>query len=217
MVATRKRTIRRKRRTTTRRRFNISRPRTALRQTARSQVFALKRFVSGKVAQNGNDAVPSLGRGVDFQLVDVPAYTELSSLFDQYKITGVAYRFVISRDPMATNVTTKLYPRLTWVHDYDDASAPSSFNEIAQYPNCKEHWFSETRQHTKWHFIKPAKSQVMYESATLSGYQPTWKGFVDMASNIMPHYGIKMWWDYLQTGVTLYMQCKYYVVCKNVR
>lgn len=196
-------------------RRRIMKRRSALARTAVRQLFATKRFVSGKLALNGNDAVSTQLGGVNFTLTDVPSNGELTVLFDQYKIAGIAYRWVINTDPMV--LTVKKYPRLIWVHDYDDSSAPGAFNDLAQYPKMREHWFTENRQCTKWKFIRPARAAVEYESATLSSYRPQWKGFIDCASNTAPHYGIKYYVDQFQTGVSLYLQCRYYLVFKNAR
>lgn len=207
----RKRTTRKRMRKRTRK-MNISKPISAL---ARAQVYSFKRFLSGKVNITGSDVVPNVGGGVSFTLNDVPSSGEFTVLFDQYKIAGIAYRWVVSVDPMIA--TTKKYPQLVWTHDYDDAVAPSNFNEIAQYPALREHWFGDSRQTTRWQYIKPARAAVEYESAVLSAYRPQWKGFIDCASSTAPHNGIKYWVNGLQAGVSLFLQCRYYMVFKNAR
>lgn len=199
-----------------RRKFNMS-GKKSLRANTRGQVYAFKRFVSVKVNMVGSDAIPGGAGGVNFQLTDVVNYTEFTNLFDQYKIAGVAYRFVVNKDPMqGTPAVTPAYPRLLWAHDYDDSSTPV-LNDLYQYPKVNEFWFTDSRNSTRWNFIKPARAAVEYESATLSSYRPQWKGFIDCASNSAPHYGVKYGYQNLISGMNIYMQCKYYLVFKNVR
>jgi len=210
MARTRKGTSRRYRKRT--RKMNISRP--SLRANTKGQVYAFKRFVDKKANIVGNDAVPAGISAVTFQLNDVTQATEFTSLFDQYKIGGIQYRWVVSKDPMVA--TSKTFPRLVTVHDYDD-NTPGNLNDLYQYPKMKEFWFTESRNATPWAFLKPARQSVEYESPTNSAYRPTWKGFIDCASPATPHYAIKYAWEALQTGMNIYLQCRYYLVFKNVR
>lgn len=177
-------------------------------------MYPFRRFVSGKVVINGNDTLPNGAGGVNFQLVDIPAATELTNLFDQYKIAGVAYRWCITKDPMV--ITSKVYPRLVLVHDYDDSATPTT-NELYQYTNVNEYWFNDTKQCTPWRYIKPARASVEYESATLSSYSPKWSGFIDCNSSTAPHYGLKYAYEGLYTGIQMVLQCKYYLVMKTPR
>lgn len=201
-----------------RRRFNQSGKR-VLRQIARTQTYPFKRFVHAKSTVTGDDTVNTQQGTVTFALNDLQGYTEFTTLFDQFKISGVAYRWCIAKDPMVSTTGTagtKFYPRLVWAHDFDDSNN-ASVQDLYQYPNMKEFWFGDNKQCTKWYYIRPAKLTVGYETGALSSYKPDWKGFIDMASYQTPHYGIKWASQNSFTGVQIYLQCKYYIVCKNVR
>lgn len=203
-----------RRTTRSRKRSRRSFKRRGLKLCARKQIFATRRFVGGKVTLTGSDAVPDQYGACTFSLGDVPSYSEFTALFDQYKIAGVSYRWVISRDPMVA--TTKNYPRLTWVHDYDDDATPSA-TSLPQYPKMREFWFTDNRQATKWRYIRPARSALEYETATATAYRPQWKGFIDAASSDSKHYCLKFGIQALQSGMSVYLQCRYYMVFKNVR
>lgn len=194
--------------------------RSMLSTIANRQVYPFKRFVGYKVTLVGNDAVPGVLGGVAFTFNDLPSPTEFSNLFDQYKLVGVAYRWVVNKDPMLSNTSTaatRLYPRICWVHDYDDNNTPGALTDIYQYPKMKEFYFSETHPQTKWYYIKPAKANVGYEGATNSWYSPDWKSWVDMASTNVPHYGIKYGTEGQFAGININLQTRYYFLCKNVR
>lgn len=203
------------------RKARISRPLTAV---ARSQVYPFKRFAF-KVTQGGTDNLAT-GLGLSFQLSDLPNYTEFTALFDQYKIGGIKYRWVVNRSPdyggaVVSNVYNTAvqgtYPRIMWVHDYDSYTAPANFAELQQYPKMKEVYLTPDRPYTKWFFFKPARANVEFESGVNSAYSPTWKGFVDCASDTTPHAGIRTFYDGLNNNMQLRLECWYYLVFKNVR
>lgn len=210
----RPRTRRPRRRTSLKRTYRRRTSKSVLRTVAKAQVYPFRRFVASKVLLNGNDTLPNGAGGVSFQLSDLPSYSELTSLFDQYKIAGVAYRWCITKDPMV--ISSKVYPRLVQVHDYDDAGVPAT-TDLYQYTNCNEYWFNETKQCTPWRYIKPARASVEYEGPTNSSYSPKWSGFIDCLSNSAPHYGIKYAYEGLYAGIQMVLQCKYYVVMKTPR
>lgn len=210
------RSTRRNRRKYIRRTSRRSQLYRSIQTTARSQVFPFKRFVTLKVNLLGNDTIPGVLGGTSFSLADVPGLTDFTALFDQYKLTGVAYRWVVNKDPMVPT-TNKFYPRLFWVHDYDDANTPGSRDELYQYPKGKEFWFTDNKQSTRWYYLKPAKANVGYEGTTNSWYSPDWKSWIDMASTGVPHYGLKYGTETQYAGINIQLQCKYYVLCKNSR
>lgn len=203
-----------RRRSVKRRRTGRARVR-GLRYTARRQLFATKRF-HYKVDQVG-DTVGQQSAGVTFQLSDLPANADFSTLFDQYKIAGVAYRWVVVRDPSVQGTNNGIFPRICWVHDFDSSSAPTGTAELQEYPRFMTAYMTESRQATRWYFIKPARLAVEYISAIASNYRPTWKGMVDMTNINQPHYGIRYVITDNYTGQRVRLETKYYIVCKNVR
>lgn len=196
-----------------------------LKKTAQAQVYPFRRF-NFKLSAGGTDGT-SLNGIVTFQLADLPNYTEFTALFDQYKIGGIKYRWVTNRNPdyggaVVSNVYNTAvqgtYPRIMWVHDYDNVSGnPANFAELQQYPKMKEVYLTPDRPYTKWFFFKPARQAVEYESAVNSAYRPTWKGFIDCASDSTPHAGIRWFADAVNSNIQIRLECWYYLVFKNVR
>lgn len=197
----------------------------SLRSVARHQIYPFKRFQFKATLTPGDGN--TFAQNFDFKLSDLGNYTEFTALFDQFKISGIKYRWVVNRNPdyggvVVSNVYNTVvqgqYPRIMWVHDYDgSAAAPANFNELQQYPKMKEVYLTPDRPYTKWFYFKPARLAVDYESATLSAYRPIWNGFIDASSVDTPHYGIRCFGDAVNTNIQLRLECWYYLVMKNVR
>lgn len=174
--------------------------------------FMTKRFVGAKlvVVGSGSTQVGS----VTFALNDVSNASDITNLFNRFRIAGIQYRWVVTLDPMIA--TTKTYPRVTWANDYDDSDPPSTVG-ISEYPRMKEYYAGDSRQTSKWYFFRPSYLTVAYESLTASAYRPTWKGMLDTQSPATPFYGIKWSAENLQVGVNLSLQCRYYIVARGSR
>ena len=61
-----------------------------------------------------------------FRFTDVFSPTELTNLFDQYKILSAIVRFTFNNNmaPVGANVTS--LPHISYIQDYDDNNVPSS-------------------------------------------------------------------------------------------
>lgn len=165
----------------------------------------------------GTAAGNNIGSTV-FKLNDCPNNNELTALFDNYCLRSVKYRFVLLRDPSAyqtTGGTQGIFPRLTWVHDFNDSN-PLNRNMLMQYPRMKEFFFSDNKQKTPWFTIKPAALSVMFETGLQTAYKPTWGTFVDTLDSQMVHFGIKYSWNNLFEGNTIIMECKYTLDFKGI-
>jgi len=75
-----------------------------------------------------------------FELSDLPAYTELTALYDQYRIDGVLLTFY-PRQTSVTNNTlfdqVKGEAKLFTCIDYNDLNPPATADEVRQYESCK--------------------------------------------------------------------------------
>lgn len=165
----------------------------------------------------GLDAAPS-GTGTSvFQMNQLNSFAEIVNLFDNFRITKIAYRWVILRNPdqVTTTANKGIYPRVNWTHDFND-SATISRDTIYQRANMKEAWFSDTMQKTRWYTLKPSVLVTMYESGVANAYTPKWKQWLDTSDNATPHYGIKYAFDSLYTGMNLVMEAKIYLEAKGI-
>lgn len=75
-----------------------------------------------------------------FELSDLPASSELTALYDQYRIDGVRLTF-LPRQTSVTNNTlfdqVKGEAKLFTCIDYNDSNPPATADEVRQYESCK--------------------------------------------------------------------------------
>lgn len=165
----------------------------------------------------GSDTTPSLDAATTFTLSSVVASGELTALYDNYRITLIKYRWVITRNPdAATGASNKgIYPRLVWCHDFNDQTNVSR-NIIYQRANMREVFFNDNYQKTKWYTLKPSTLTTIYETAVSSAYKPTWGTWLDTGDASTPHYGIKYSYSELYAGVNLRLEAKIYMEFKGI-
>lgn len=200
------------------RRKRVSRGR--MRGMRGSKTYYFKRFVY-KLNLNGNDVTPAQFGSPIFTVNDVTGVNDFINLFDRYRIMGIAYRWVCRKDPSTNSATAVAnqgkYPSIHWVYDWDDNTPFTNLGDMQQYPSYKEFYFSPDKPVTKWKYFKPSTLNVGYETAVLSTYTPTWKGFIDMASANAPFYGLKFATQEHFAGIMITLECKYYMAFKNPR
>lgn len=203
-----------------RRPFNMTR-----RKTGKSGSLRLVRFSSKDTSKNvhytvtGNNLVPSNYFALTFALEDINGVGELKSLFDNYRITKVLYRFVMERDPSSLGAAGSTgvgnFPRINWVHDFNDSTAITR-QQMMQHAGMREFWFTESRQHSKWYSINVSSLVQQYESPSATAYKPVWKSWVDTTDSAMPHYGLKIAYDNLYSSNYIYVEAKYVIECKGI-
>lgn len=208
--------IKRKRKFTLRKKSTKRRLfRKRLRGLRRNALRTQRWVFGGDVA--GTDAVNSGSFVKTFSLNDVPAAAEFTSLFDQYKLVGIKYRFVCIRDPANANTTSYqgIFPRIMWVHDHDSAQTVASFGELQQYATAREMYFSESTKKTRWMYLKPAVANSIY-NGVYNGYNARWRVWCDSGYPGVPHYGLRCFFSELYSGMTIRLECKYLLQFKTV-
>lgn len=222
--------------------YNLSRRKGYRRLQGRNQIVRMSRplFNSIKNTQKSyfykykiSKGTVGIGNGqpqnynaISFNLRDINNYSELTSLYDEYCISKVVVEFIprgaiLSQaiNTATTGNTNQLYgtvqPFIT-VIDYDDATAPTTRNELLQYGTCK---VSKPHTYVKRVFTPKIAIQT-YKTAVSSGYMAKGHQWLDCADDTVPHYGLKWAWDQDQNAVstTLYdIYCTYYVKFRGVR
>lgn len=220
MLYRRKRTFRKKR-PVSRRRFNM------VRRKARKPMSGQIKIVrwSSKDATNnchkqltGNDALPALDGSDVFALSDLNGSNEIQSLFDNYRVLKVLYRWQCVRDPSVAPTTAGnkgIYPRIVWKHDFNDQVVISR-TQMYQNANIKEVYFTDNYSKTRWYTLNPAVDMTTYVSAVASAYSPKWRQWLDTQYNAVPHYGIKYCYSDLYSGMYLRLEAKLILECKGI-
>lgn len=165
-----------------------------------------------------------VAKAFSFQLTDLLNVSEYAGLYDQYKITGIAFRAVPKSLQIqgGTSGTTSVvgYGQVVTCLDFDDAANPSSKDELLQYQNAKVSRSSSIHKR----YIKPRILDTVWVNSVSSGYQSVAPGWIDMANTNLPHYGIKLWVDAPATAggsssssISYDVYATYYFLCKNTR
>lgn len=108
------------------------------RALSNNRLHVIKRHADGGVFNVVN--LSFTGVGQNFSLDQVPGYTELTAMYDQYKICGLKVTFY----PAFTNRSTisavdqpSTSARFGSVIDYTDNTGPSSMDQLREYENFK--------------------------------------------------------------------------------
>lgn len=178
------------------------------------KIVTVKRtFVLGTIAQtNANQHF-----AYTFKLADLPNYTELTNLYDQYKIKGISVRLVpnvTSADinPVASSVGL---PSLHSVLDFSDSTALTSLNDYFQYSTYKR--TDPLKPHKR--FLYPKQLQYAYDAVTAAAIVADVKNdWVRSESPNVQHLGLKLMCPAATANSCSYdLFATYYVLLKQTK
>jgi hypothetical protein len=157
---------------------------------------------------------------MQFTFEDLPQESTFAALFDQYMIEGVEIIIKPSSsvlDLHSAASPNQVNPCVFIVADFDDATALTSISGALQYDNCVQMQGNEG-VHIR---IVPSVSPAIYAGGAFSGYGITGPQWLDCNSNTVPHYGIKMVVQALNTASTEFYQWNidmyYHFAFQNIR
>lgn len=125
--------------------------------------------------------------------ISVPASTEMTNLFQQYKIDKVTVRVVPARpdaDIASTLPTLPLlpgFPTLLAVTDYDDNDAPTTVAPLQECGDCTIKMLDSIKNYT----VYPKFVGVVTGAPGTTVAGPPMRGFLDCAQPNIEHNGIK--------------------------
>lgn len=167
----------------------------------------------------GDDTVAQIQDTSQFRLSDLPNYSELQAVFDNYRIVRILYRFVMFRNPMSDFVSVGnrgIYPDLMWVHDYND-SVSIGRAQMMTHANMRELYMTDQRPITRWYSLKPSVLQTVYETGLgAPAYSPKWRQWMDTNDINAPHYGLKVCINNFYSGMAIKLETKYVLEFKGV-
>lgn len=146
----------------------------------------------------------------------LPNYTEFTNLFDQYRLRSVLFKMRLVSPPEANNtpITLQYYPDVIITVDHDDATAPSTVDEVRQYGKAK----TGILKPNTWFTYKcyPTASMQMYTTPTTTGYASVKNSqFLDLAYTNIRYYGVKIALDASSLGTlanALVVEARAYLV-----
>lgn len=163
-------------------------------------------------------SAPAYARGYQFQLDQLPNYTEFTNLFDMYRINFVVMRFIPTGTQVQTNVdgNGEEVPLMYVVIDYNDGSTPADENELKQYGNCK---VMAINKPLTLKFRPRTASPVYRDGASAAYLQNDAKLWLDCNYANVPHYGVRL---YVPGGTQrnvyrVRLECTFYVSFRNTK
>ena len=175
-------------------------------------------------------SLPTSAISFAFILDDVPDVGEFTSLFDSYMITGVMLQIKMLNNPdsdynpgqiPAANQlqSNNFYPTIWYSPDHDDNSN-ISLSQIKEYERAR-HKVLRPNQELNI-MLRPTTLTQVYRTSLTTGYSENAKRtWLDIAQGNIPHYGIKIVFDYEglspPTPFLYKVNAKLFFGCKAVR
>lgn len=152
--------------------------------------------------------------GYSFSLNDVPAVTEFTNLYDQYRLNKVVVKWIpLTTETNVGQSTTLFYSVL----DFNDDVAPTTEAEILQYASLR---ISQgLRTHTR--VLTPASLDDLTDDTGGTRYagNPKTKQWISTSAPTAPHYGIKFFRPAQPAAqlVNYKVMIMYYFSCRSVK
>ena len=172
---------------------------------ASSKIHSFKRTYNLGASFLTTDGVNDTLAAWNFSMNDMPGYTELTSLFDFYKLTGVLVRVMPYKQTDSNSVgsTNNSYnPPIFYAIDESDGTSPGSINEVLQY---NDHKVASVWTGFKC-YLRPK-----FADAT-SAIRDGW---VACDNPSMNWYGLKIAIPAAGSATAFYVTWTYYVKCKD--
>ncbi len=157
----------------------------------RDRPYTFSRSVNLGVLQTSSSVAGTAA--YTFSLSGLPDSSDISNLFDQYRILQVT----VSINPLTAGSVSALYTAI----DYDDSTLPTNLQSVLVYDTLQVSNSSSVTQRT----FTPRVLSENYVSAVSSGYGTIARPWLDSASNGVVHYGLKVFIP-ITTGPTLSYQ-----------
>jgi hypothetical protein len=175
-----------------------------------NQVFRYSSSTTISPAFTTSTTLPTLV-AFNFQFGDLGDSGNLSTVFDQYRI-DVIECWVLPQTSSQTDNTTSNHGLLASVIDYDDSTALSSFDAANQYSNC----ITACGISGHYRIFRPHAALAAYSGAFTSyaNWEEMW---IDMNSQTVQHYGLKIASTVTGSAYSWNMIVKYHCSLRNLR
>lgn len=158
------------------------------------------------------------GLSGQFQLNAVQDHTDITQLFDRYKIVGIKLKFLFQHNVASVSGNSCL-PVMYHAFDADDANVPTSANDVMVKAYCKTRILNGNREFSVYY--KPRISKEIFQGPFAGpGYSTEKAAWLDCNSSAIPHYGFKAWidnWLAPDNALLLRIQPVYYLALKDTQ
>lgn len=165
----------------------------------------------------------AFGFAFDFELAYLSGVSEITSLFDNYRIKAVWLQFAFSSNQapaQGTNGQIFAMPIVNMAYDPDDNAAPASQSVVLENSYCKTYRLGDAIFSKK---IQPRAQAVVTNNALISqGGILNPKTWLDCTAQNVKHFGLKGWvnnWPLNAVGTSscvLTITPTYIIEAKNV-
>lgn len=154
-----------------------------------------------------------------FKLSNVLQSSDLTGLYDRYKINGIKVK-IIPLSNMASTNGQGLIPTMVYHTDYDDAVTPTQDSDVRVKSGAKEVRLDRTRTI----YIKPKIADAILGASAGTAYSvPKAAPYINMSYPDVPHYGLKMYFRDVNlnsatassTNTCIRFETTYYISCKD--
>lgn len=141
--------------------------------------------------------------GTSIYTDSLPNITELTNLFDQWRLDRVVIRVDVPNGFQNSLPTQYIIPQVMYAPDYDD-SGSAVRADLLQYPQLKVHNFQRDGYTPLMFSFHPKPLRDIAGSGVSTSYGPmTYAPWIRTVDTTTPHYGIKMYIDYLGTSADI--------------
>lgn len=170
----------------------------------------------------------AISNALSFNLTQLPAYTEFTDLYDQYKINGISVKIqpLVTEglaSPLSGSPFVYGFPKLSTVIDYDDTNIPANENVMLQYGSLK--MTGSFKEHKRY-FKPKVRIAALDAGAAVTANQVKAAGWIDTGAPAVPHYGLKVYHPGpiasggvpgISSSIAYSVYATVYIACKNVR
>lgn len=181
-----------------------------------NDVHYFKRMINNPGQFVGNALYAPLLQANSFNFNQLTGASEFTTLFDMYKIEKIQVRFYLKIDPSAQSAAGASYPKMYWVIDHDDDTAPPTLNALREHSKCRVKVMNPNRPVTIT--FKPSILGMRYKTVSTTAYTPMFNQWIDCNDPTTPQYGCKWGVDDLtNTNYKIDTEVTYWFACKDAR
>jgi len=136
----------------------------------------------------GSSTVGTTGYAKAFTTADIQQYSSFAAVFDQYRIMTVEVWLVPA---LLSSYNAPGTQQMYSVIDYDDANTPTTAQQLLQYTNVQ----SSSLICGHYKKFRPHVAKALFGSSLFNQYGNEQSPWIDVASTLVSHYGIKVIFD----------------------
>lgn len=129
------------------------------------------------------------GNGISFKISDLPNVSDITNLFDYYKIVGVKLKWIYTHNSSEAGAVGYGLPNLVYTIDYDDANLPANEDALLERNTTR----IKRMDKPITLYLKPKINNEIYNNGVVSGYALS-KGqvpYIDTSNASVSHFGVK--------------------------